>query len=169
MLSASMCQTPEPLSRSIPNRTNDNTNNNTMKKQIPIIKILLHAAAAVVATAVASPCSAAGRIDASTLVSAPHGAFNGVNYVRYEAMFAGPTSNGRTYRVPCQVIAPSVPAQGSRLLLFDWLVRSTLTTAVGQEQADARYIMKDDFLFGLGLSYATVRDRKSTRLNSSHG
>ena len=72
-------------------------------------------------------------------------------------MFSGLTSNGRTYRVPCQVIAPSVPAQGSKLLLFDWLVRSTLTTAVGQEQADARYIMKDDFLFGLGLSYATVR------------
>lgn len=80
-----------------------------------------------------------------------------MNYVRYEAMFAGLTSNGRTYRVPCQVIAPATPAQGSGLLLFDWLVRSTLTTAVGQEQADARYIVKDAFLFGLGLSYATVR------------
>ena len=129
-----------------------------MKKQIPIITILLHAAAAVTAiTALVSPAHAAGRIDASTLVSVPHGAFNGVNYVRYEAMFAGLTSNGRTYRVPCQVIAPATPAQGSGLLLFDWLVRSTLTTAVGQEQADARYIMKDGFLFGLGLSYATVR------------
>ena len=33
----------------------------------------------------------------------------------------------------------------------------TIVTAVGQEQADARYTMTDDFLFGLGLSYATVR------------
>lgn len=45
-----------------------------MKKQIPIIKILLHAAAAVTAmTALVSPAHAAGRIDASTLVSVPHG------------------------------------------------------------------------------------------------
>ncbi len=106
---------------------------------------------------VASPSRATGHIDASTLVSAPHGAFGGVQFTRYEAMFDGVTSNGRRYRVPCQIVTPANPAQGSRTLLFDWLVLSTRFTAVGQEQADARYIMKDDFLFGLGLSYATVR------------
>jgi hypothetical protein len=129
-----------------------------MKKQIPITKILFHAAAAaMIAAAVTSPCSAAGRIDASTLVSTSHGTFNGVRYTRFEAMFAGVTPNNRPYRVPCQIIAPANPQRGAGLLVFDWLVRSTLFTAVGQEQADARYIMKDDFLFGLGLSYATVR------------
>lgn len=109
------------------------------------------------AIAVISSASAAGRIDSGTLVQVPHGNFNGVQYTRYEAMFEGTTSNKRAYRVPCQIVAPANPAQGSGTLLFDWLVQSTLTTAVGQEQADARYIMKDDFLFGLGLSYATVR------------
>jgi hypothetical protein len=104
-----------------------------------------------------SSSSAAGQIDASTVVSVPHGTFNGVKYTRYEAMFAGKSSNGRPYRVPCQIIAPRDPSKGSGLLLFDWLVRSTVVTAVGQEQADARYAMTDDFLFGLGLSYATVR------------
>ena len=141
--------------------THNNTKNNTMKKQIPKIKTLIHAAVAVLAIAVASPCSAAGRIDANTLVSAPHGTFGGIQFTRYEAMFDGLTSNGRRYRVPCQIITPANPAQGSRTLLFDWLVLSTLFTAVGQEQADARYIMKDDFLFGLGLSYATVRSDRA--------
>ena len=106
---------------------------------------------------VSTPAWAAGHIDASTLVSAPLGTFGGVSYVRYEAMFTGMTSNIRPYRVPCQIIAPTNPNQGSGLLLFDWLVSSTIITAVGQEQADARYIMKDEFLFGQGLSYATVR------------
>lgn len=114
-------------------------------------------AAVAAAIAAISSASAAGRIDGGTLVQVSHGQFNGVQYTRYEAMFAGVTSNNRAYRVPCQIIAPADPAQGSGTLLFDWLVPSTLTTAVGQEQADARYIMKDDFLFGLGLSYATVR------------
>src|SRR5437773_2300458 len=101
---------------------------------------------------VASPAIAAGHIDAGTLVSTSHGTFNGVQYRRYEAMFEGVTSNNRPYRVPCQIITPTNPTQGSRLLLFDWLVRSTIVTAVGQEQADARYTMTDNFLFGLGLS-----------------
>ncbi len=119
---------------------------------------ILTAVVVAAAVATAAPQShAAGRIDASTLVSAPHGMFRGVQYTRYEAMFNGATSNGRPYRVPCQIIAPQIPGQGNGLLLFDWLVRSTIPTAVGQEQPDARYIMKDDFLFGLGLSYATVR------------
>jgi hypothetical protein len=128
-----------------------------MKKQTTIIKTLIHAAVAVVATAVVSPCGAAGHIDASTLIALPHGPFNGVQYTRYEAMFEGVTSNNRPYRVPCQIITPSNPYAGSRLLMFDWLVVSTIPTAVGQEQADARYTMTDDFLFGTGLSYATVR------------
>src|SRR5688572_9439814 len=112
---------------------------------------------AVCALAPVHHASADGRIDAGTLVSTSHGAFQGVPYKRYEAMFEGATSSGRPYRVPCQIIAPRHPGQGSGLLLFDWLVPSTIVTAVGQEQADARYIMKDEFLFGTGLSYATVR------------
>src|SRR6188768_4050724 len=119
-------------------------------------KILVCAAAAACITA-APPARAAGRIDGSTLIAAPHGTFQTVEYTRYEAMFEGKSSNGRAYRVPCQIIAPSRPSEGSGLLLFDWLVRSTIFTAVGQEQADARYTMTDGFLFGRGLSYATVR------------
>ncbi len=72
-------------------------------------------------------------------------------------MFEGVSSRKRPYRVPCQIVAPRHPSDGSGLLLFDWLVPSTIITAVGQEQADARYTMTDDFLFGLGLSYATIR------------
>jgi hypothetical protein len=120
-------------------------------------KILIHAIVLILTIASVSTSRAAGQIDANSVVSAPHGTFNGANYTRYEAMFAGKSSNGRRYRVPCQIIAPQNHGEGSGLLLFDWLVRSTVFTAVGQEQADARYTMKDDFLFGLGLSYATVR------------
>jgi hypothetical protein len=120
-------------------------------------KTLIYAAVVIIASAVASPAHAAGRIDASTLVSAPHGTFQGVQYTRYEAMFQGVSSNKRPYRVPCQIITPRNSSDGSGLLLFDWLVSSTIVTAVGQEQADVRYTMTDDFLFGLGLSYATVR------------
>ena len=112
---------------------------------------VVHAAVIMVTAVVASPSSAAGRIDANTVIAIPHGAFNGVQYTRSEAMFEGITSNNRPYRVPCQIIAPRHPSQGSGLLLFDWLVRSTVFTAVGQEQADARNTMTDDFLFGLGL------------------
>src|SRR4051812_31046918 len=129
----------------------------TMKKQIASIKLLFHAAAVTIAVAGASPCSAAGRIDASTVIAVPHGTFSGLDYVRYEAMFDGVTSNGRAYRVPCQFTAPSDPLAGRHLLLFDWLVPSTIPTAVGQEQADARYTLTDDFLFARGISYATVR------------
>ena len=124
-------------------------------------KSLAFLAFAVAAAGAASPSRAAGQIDASTLVQAPHGTFNGVEYVRYEAMFEGVTPNNRPYRVPCQIIAPADPSQGSGLLLFDWLVVSTAFTIVGQEQADARYTMRDAFMFGLGLSYATVRWRAS--------
>ena len=128
-----------------------------MKQHIPISKTLVHAAAALIAITVAPSLHAAGRIDASTLVSAPLGTFNGVQYARHEAMFDGVSSQKRPYRVPCQIITPVSTGEGSGLLLFDWLVPSTVVTAVGQEQADARYIMKDEFLFGTGLSYATVR------------
>jgi hypothetical protein len=128
-----------------------------MKKHIPITKFLLPAAVALGAIALASPCSAAGRIDAGTLVSISHGNFKGVHYTRYEAMFEGVTANQRPYRVPCQIVAPTIPAQGNGSLLFDWLVPSTIETAVGQEQADARYTLTDEFIFGSGWSYATVR------------
>lgn len=122
-----------------------------------ICRVLIVTAAVITTTAVASPARAAGHIDANTLIAIPHGKFNGVQYARYEAMFEGVTPNGRPYRVPCQIIAPLRPGDGSGLLLFDWLVSSTIVTAVGQEQAEARYIMKDDFMFGAGISYATVR------------
>ena len=108
-------------------------------------------------SALAPSARAEGFIDESTLVEVSHGNFGGVSYVRYEAMFEGVTSNKRPYRVPCQIIAPANSGEGSGLLLFDWLVVSTIVTAVGQEQADARYTMTDEFLFGPGLSYATVR------------
>ncbi len=98
-----------------------------------------------------------GAIDPNTVVTAPQGTFNGVAYSRYEAMFQGVTSDNHPFRVPCQIIAPTNPSQGSGLLLFDWLVATTIATAVGQEQADARYTMGDEFLFGRGLVYATVR------------
>ena len=115
----------------------------------------------IVALALAGPAwaqsASAGRIDPTTWVSTPHGVFAGIPYTRYEAMFEGVTPNHRPYRVPCQIIAPSNPAQGSGLLLFDWLVPSTIPTAVGQEQADARYTLTDAFLFGRGIRYATVR------------
>ncbi len=104
-----------------------------------------------------SPVLAAGSIDAATLVTTAHGTFNGIACARHEAMFQGVTPNNRPYRVPCQIIAPVNPADGNGLLLFDWLVASTIVTAVGQEQADARYTMTDEFLFGMGASYATVR------------
>jgi hypothetical protein len=119
--------------------------------------ILTLTALVIAITVVASPSRAEGHIDASTIITNPHGTFNGVEYARYEAMFEGVASNNHPYRVPCQIIAPVHSSYGSGLLLFDWLVRSTLFTAVGQEQPDARYTMKDDFLFSLGLSYATVR------------
>ncbi len=120
-------------------------------------RVLIVAAAIVSTIALASLARADGRIVAATLITVPQGTFNGVHYARYEAMFEGTTSNGRSYRVPCQIIAPLHPGEGSGLLLFDWLVRSTIFTAVGQEQADARYTMSDEFLFGMGVSYATVR------------
>jgi hypothetical protein len=64
----------------------------------------------------------------------------------------GVTSNQRPFRVPFQISAPVNAAQGSGLLLFDWLVARTPPTAVGQEQADARYTLTDEFLFGRGVA-----------------
>lgn len=120
-------------------------------------KLLTHAVVILITTVFVSSSRADGQIDASALVAKHHGVFNAVRYTRYEAMFDGVSSKGRPYRVPCQIITPQRPGDGSGLLLFDWLVPSTIPTAVGQEQPDARYTMTDDFLFGLGLSYATVR------------
>lgn len=121
------------------------------------LKFFSRAAVLLIATAVVAPSTAFGQIDASTLIATPHGSFGGVAYTRHEAMFDGVTPNGRPYRVPCQIIAPNSPHAGSGLMLFDWLVPSTIPTAVGQEQADARYTLTDAFLFGRGTSYATVR------------
>jgi hypothetical protein len=119
-------------------------------------KILICVAITACITA-APPARAAGRFDGSTLIATPHGTYNSIEYTRHEAMFEGVSSNGRPYRVPCQLVAPTHPDEGSGLLLFDWLVPSTIPTAVGQEQADARYTLTDDFLFSTGLAYSTVR------------
>ncbi len=88
-----------------------------------------------ITTAFASPSSADGQIDAITLIAVPHGTYCEVEYTRYEAMFDGVSSVGQPYRVPCQIIAPLDPQDGRGLFLFDWLVPSTIPTAVGQEQA----------------------------------
>jgi hypothetical protein len=126
-----------------------------------IARRLPHLALPILTLFFAGPASAqsapAGHIDSSTWISTPQGTFEGIAYTRFEAMFEGVTSNNRPFRVPCQIIAPANPAQGSGLFLFDWLVPSTIPTAVGQEQADARYILTDEFLFGHGVAYATVR------------
>ena len=98
-----------------------------------------------------------GQIDSTSLVATPLGSYGGVAYTQYGAMFDGVTSNNRPFRVPCQIVAPTNPVQGSGILLFDWLVPSTIPTIVGQEQADARYTLGDEFLFGRGIAYATVR------------
>jgi hypothetical protein len=72
-------------------------------------------------------------------------------------MFQGVASSGNGYRVPCQIIAPAVPENGSGLLLFDWLNRTTIFTPFGREMPIGRFGLTDDFLFGMGASYATVR------------
>ena len=53
------------------------------------------ARACIVAVACLAPVEYAladGRIDASTVVSTSHGTFQGIQYKRYEAMFAGVSS-----------------------------------------------------------------------------
>jgi hypothetical protein len=105
----------------------------------------------------APPARAAGRIDPDTVVAAPHGVFNGVSFVRYDAMFQGVSSARRPYRVPCQVIAPAAPADGRGLCVFDWLDSATVPLGLGTEAPFARYMMTDDFLFGGGAVYATIR------------
>ena len=120
-------------------------------------KILIYATIVLITNGLASLSRGDGEIDVSTVIAVPHGTFGGVNYTQYEAMFSGLTSNGRPYRVPCQIVTPTDAKDGRGLLLFDWLVPSTIPTAVGQEQADARYTLTDEFLFGFGVSYATVR------------
>lgn len=124
---------------------------------VSIRRVLTCVSAALMLHVTAPQARASGHIDPTTLIAVPHGTFHGVQFVRYEAMFEGVASHHRPYRVPCQIIAPLHPCQGSGLLLFDWLVSSTIFTAVGQEQADARYTLTDEFLFGRGVSYATVR------------
>ena len=123
----------------------------------PFLRLVLPLTALLVAGHTLAQSTPVGHIDASTWVSTPQGTFAGVPYTRYEAMFEGVTANNRPFRVPCQIIAATNDGEGSGLLLFDWLVPSTIPTAVGQEQADARYTLTDEFLFGQGVAYATVR------------
>lgn len=104
----------------------------------------------------AQTARAAGRIDPDTVVAVPHGVFNGVPYARYDAMFEGTSSHHRKYRVPCELVAPARPADGSGLVLFEWPNR-TAVPIIGQEFPFGRYILTDDFLFGRGASFATVR------------
>src|SRR5262249_5357183 len=82
--------------------------------------------------------------------------FSGVKYVRYEAMFEGVASGHHPYRVPCQIIAPLEPEDGSGLVLFDW-INTTGVSLGGSEIPLARYMITDDFLFGVGAAYGTVR------------
>ncbi|HJZ54550.1 MAG TPA: hypothetical protein VKE74_06305, partial [Gemmataceae bacterium] len=120
-------------------------------------RFLLAVAATVAAFAVqTSPAHAAGAIDPRTVIAIPHGTFGGVKYVRYEAMFAGVTSDRHRYRVPCQIIAPQRPEDGCGLVVFDYL-NTTAVEVGGTEAPLARYMMTDDFLFGGAASYATVR------------
>jgi hypothetical protein len=114
-------------------------------------------AAVLALAALAAPAYADGRIDPGTLVTHSMGTFNGVPYVRSEAMFAGTTSSRHPYRVPCQVIAPAAGQPRSGLLLFDWLNRTTIFTAIGRELGFGRYVLGDALLFGQGAAYATVR------------
>jgi hypothetical protein len=125
--------------------------------------LFIPSALLIVATAAAPPTHAAGQIDAGTLVSTSHGTFGGVQYTRHEAMFDGVTPRGNPYRVPCQIIAPLNSQDGRSLLLFDWLVPSTIVTAVGQEQADARYTLTDEFL---SASASPMRPFAATRRGS---
>src|SRR5262245_43094743 len=83
-------------------------------------KTLNYAAVLMLLAAIPSASNAEGHIDANTVIVIPHGSFQGVQYMRYEAMFEGVTPNNRPYRVPCQIIAPQNPNQGRGLLLFDW-------------------------------------------------
>src|SRR6516162_2093293 len=85
------------------------------------LRSIFSAAAVLILLALPASSRADGAIDPDTLISRPLGAFNGVAYAEYQAMFEGITSNNHPYRVPCQVIAPAVPGDGSGLFLFDWL------------------------------------------------
>jgi hypothetical protein len=128
--------------------------------EVPMTRLFcfpLFVLSAVTLVITATPARAAGRIDPDTVVAAPHGVFNGVPFVRYEAMFEGISSARRPYRVPCQIIAPAAPANGCGLCVFDWLDSASVPLGLGTEVPFARYMMTDDFLFSGGAMYATVR------------
>ncbi len=101
------------------------------------------------------------RIDPATLIEIPLGTFNGVGYSRFEAMFEGTTAGGGSYRVPCQIIAPTAGQGSSGLLLFDWLNTVFVITAIGRDFGVGRYMLTDDFLFGRGTVCATVRSSRA--------
>src|SRR4051812_27957722 len=106
------------LKRLIPSKLGTDVGRWWSSRCLSFGRILVCPVMVMAVVALAAPARAAGRIDASTLIMVPHGTFSGVKYTRYEAMFAGVTANNRPYRVPCQIIAPSTPGQGSGLLLF---------------------------------------------------
>src|SRR5262249_31941153 len=107
------------------------------------------------AVAAASPPRAPGRLDARTLIAKPLGAFNGIDYTQYEAMFEGATASGHPYRVPCRIIAPTARERQSGVLVFDWLNNALI--AAGVQGPVARGFLKDDLLFGSGHAYGAVR------------
>jgi hypothetical protein len=99
---------------------------------------------------------AAGRLDADTLIRRDLGRFGGIDYVEFQAMFEGLTSNRHAYRTPCQIIAPASTAQGSGLLFFDWPNIGGFAV-LQRDLIVYRLALTDEFLFGQGLVYATVR------------
>src|SRR5688572_1160442 len=78
-----------------------------------VLRLVLPLAALHLAGQAPAQSNPQGRIDPSTWVHAPLDTFGGVPYARHEAMFEGVTANQRPFRVPCQIIAPVNPAQGS--------------------------------------------------------
>lgn len=121
-------------------------------------RYLLHAlAVAALVPLLPRAAHADGAIDAATLVTDTVGSFGGALYLRHEAMFAGTTSTGHAYRVPCRILSPASPGQRSGLLLFDWPNITAASTAVRRDLPLGRYALTDAFLFGQHLAYATVR------------
>jgi hypothetical protein len=100
---------------------------------------------------------AAGSIDSNSVVRFDAGIHNGVQYVRYEAMFQGITATGHKYRTPCEIIAPAVGAPRSGVLMCDWLNITIAYTVLNRDFGLGRYALGDSFLFNAGHVYTTVR------------
>ena len=62
-----------------------------------------------------------GPAYAGTLIhveSSPYGEFSGIDYVRYTGRFVGTTAKG-DFRVPFEIVAPAMPMQGNRTVIFE--------------------------------------------------